>query len=76
MLKLSLKLRRLKRVLRGINDWCFSNISGRVFEARQHLKHLQALCGQNLGDESLRLQESEALRQFMELSNAEESFKK
>ncbi|KAH7835150.1 hypothetical protein Vadar_023333 [Vaccinium darrowii] len=44
-------------------------------EARQYLDSLQSLCSQNLGDDSLKIQEQEALRQFMELSATKESFK-
>ncbi|KAH7842100.1 hypothetical protein Vadar_001489 [Vaccinium darrowii] len=75
MLRLSMKLKRLKPVLRDLNHACFSNISGRVEEAKQHMAHLQLLCAQNVGDENIRAQEKEAVRLYMELSAAEESFK-
>ncbi|XP_058189338.1 uncharacterized protein LOC131306924 [Rhododendron vialii] len=76
MLRLSLKLKRLKPVLWDLNANCFSNISGRVGDARQTMETLQDLCNQNIGDDNLRFQEKEAVRVFMELSVAEESFKK
>ncbi|KAG5524001.1 hypothetical protein RHGRI_030865 [Rhododendron griersonianum] len=76
MLRLSLKLRWLKPVLRDLNANCFSNISGRVMKARTQMENLQNLCSQNLGNESLREMEKEAVRVFMELSATEESFKK
>lgn len=76
MVRLSLKLRRLKPVLRDLNANCFSNISGRVMEARTQMENLQNLCSQNPGNESLREMEKKAIRVFMELSAAEESFKK
>lgn len=76
MLRLSLKLKRLKPILSDLNATCFSNISGRVVEGRQNLEHFQRLCSQNIGNHDLRLQEHEEIRVFMELSGAEESFKK
>ncbi|KAH7840355.1 hypothetical protein Vadar_015873 [Vaccinium darrowii] len=76
MFRLSMKLKRLKPVLRDLNHTCFSNISGRVEEAKQHMAHLQLLCAQNVGDENIRAQEKEVVRLYMELSAAEESFKK
>lgn len=76
MLRLSLKLKRLKPNLRDLNANCFSNISGRVVEARQHMESLQARCTQHIRDENLKNQEVEAVKVFMELSAVEESFKK
>lgn len=40
------------------------------------MESLQVRCTQHIGDENLRNQEIEAVRVFMELSAAEESFKK
>ncbi|KAH7863070.1 hypothetical protein Vadar_012922 [Vaccinium darrowii] len=76
MFRLTMKLKRLKPVLRELNKKCFSNISHRVVEARQHMDALQLLCAQNAGDDNIRAQEKEAVRLYMELSAAEESFKK
>lgn len=45
-------------------------------EARQQMESLQGLCSLNVGDDNLRNQEKEAITVFMELSAAEEAFKK
>ncbi|KAF7126842.1 hypothetical protein RHSIM_Rhsim11G0022800 [Rhododendron simsii] len=74
MLSFSLKLKRLKPVLKNLNSQCFSNISGRVMEARSNMELLQAQCLLNLGDDSIQDLEKDAIRTYMELSAAEESF--
>ncbi|KAF7114522.1 hypothetical protein RHSIM_RhsimUnG0084700 [Rhododendron simsii] len=74
MLSFSLKLKRLKPVLKNLNSQCFSNISGRVMEARSNMELLQAQCLLNLGDDSIHDLEKDAIRTYMELSVAEESF--
>lgn len=51
MLRVSLKLKRLKPILSDLNATCFSNISGRVVEARQNLEHFQRLCNQSSIDQ-------------------------
>ncbi|KAI8572120.1 hypothetical protein RHMOL_Rhmol01G0173700 [Rhododendron molle] len=76
MLRFSLKLRRLKFVLKDLNFKCFSNICSRVAQAREELSQVQSLCFSNPFDATLCAKEKEVLRTFMELSLAEEEFKK
>lgn len=76
MLKLSLKLRRLKGPLRVFNKAHYSNICSRVEVARANLTQLQSLCFATPRDVALHEQEKEAMCSFMELSAAEESFKR
>lgn len=49
---------------------------GRVGKAREELCHVQSLCFSNPHDADLCAKEKELLRSFMELSSAEEDFKK
>ncbi|KAH7850084.1 hypothetical protein Vadar_027677 [Vaccinium darrowii] len=76
LLQFSLKLKRLKLVLKDLNKRCFSNLCSRVGQAREELCHLQSLCFSNPHDADLCAKEKELLRSFMELSLAEEDFKK
>ncbi|KAH7863756.1 hypothetical protein Vadar_021610 [Vaccinium darrowii] len=76
MLKLSLKLKRLKPVLRQLNKAHYSNISLRVEEARSKLHQIQEDYFAHPHDPVLCEAEKMALSQFMVLSLAEEGFKK
>lgn len=62
MLRFSLKLRRLKFVLKDLNLRCFSNICSRVAQAREELSQVQSLCFSNPFDATLCAKEKEVLR--------------
>lgn len=76
LLKLSLKLKRLKPVLRQLNKAHYSNISLRVEEARSKLHQIQEDYFSHPHDPILSEAEKMALSQVMVLSLAEEGFKK
>lgn len=75
-LRLCEKLRRLKPVLRAFNKKFFSKIGERVCQAREELIHVQEQCAQGPYDSALVDFEQELYVKFVELSLAEESFKK
>lgn len=76
MVVLSVKLKRLKGVLREFNKKGYSGISSRVQMARAELTRVQERCFTNLFDATLGLLEKEKMKTFVELSLAEESFLK
>ncbi|KAI8527724.1 hypothetical protein RHMOL_Rhmol12G0096700 [Rhododendron molle] len=76
MFVLSVKLKRLKGVLREFNKKSYSGISSRVQMARAELTRVQERCFTNPFDATLGLLEKEKMKIFMELSLVEESFLK
>ena len=76
MLRVCLKLRRLEPILKALNKKCYSNISQRVIDAKNELIRLQECCSYSPVDPSNVLLEREALHKYIDLSNAEESFKR
>ncbi|KAH7866733.1 hypothetical protein Vadar_024219 [Vaccinium darrowii] len=70
------KLQRLKPVLRAFNKRFFSQIGERVLQARQELTHVQEQCFQSPFDGALADMEKELYLKFIDLSQAEEAFKK
>ncbi|KAG5564631.1 hypothetical protein RHGRI_000728 [Rhododendron griersonianum] len=74
--KLYEQLSRLKPVLREFNKKFFSQISERVVKAREELLHVQEQCFQNPYDAALVHLEKDLHLKFIDLSLAEESFKK
>lgn len=70
------KLKRLKPVLRSFNTSYFSHLSARVDMARQALADEQLQLATLSQNQQLHDQEKELLVSFIDLSYAEESFKK
>lgn len=74
--RLSLKLRRLKLVLKGFHKQNFSHVSGRMTRARANLAKIQELCFRFPQDQYLSDLEKDLVQQFFTLGYAEEAFKK
>ncbi|KAI8561587.1 hypothetical protein RHMOL_Rhmol04G0351900 [Rhododendron molle] len=70
------KLVRLNPVLRAFNKKNFSDIGGRVDQARQELASIQEQSFQRPHDTAFIEEEKNLPTRFVELSSAEESFKK
>lgn len=73
---LYIKLKRLKTVLRDFNKNFYSGISTKVAHAREELTQFQSHCSQNPCDLVLTELERDLYLKFIDLSLAEESFKK
>lgn len=76
ILRLSNKLRRLKPVLIAFNKQRYGNISGRVTQARLELEAIQEQCFNHPGDGASQELERDLLCKLLNLSTAEESYKK
>ncbi|KAG5558768.1 hypothetical protein RHGRI_008653 [Rhododendron griersonianum] len=76
MFVLSTKLKRLKSVLRKLNLECYSNISKRVYAAKEELDVIQEQLFKTPFDLVLSNTEKEILNKYVELRIAEESFLK
>lgn len=74
--RLGLKLKRLKPVLKGLNQHYYSDISGRVTQLRMELGQIQAQYQGDPDNIALRDREQEVYLKFVEMSGAEEAFKK
>lgn len=74
--RLHLKFKRLKLALKALNHHHYSDISGRVANLRLEFGQLQAQCQTDPGNLLLIDKEQEMYLQFVDLSNAEEAFKK
>ncbi|KAH7836824.1 hypothetical protein Vadar_006119 [Vaccinium darrowii] len=76
MLRLINKLRHLKPVLIAFNKQRYGNISGRVTQARLELEAIQEQCFNHPGDGASQELERDLLCKLLNLSTAEESYKK
>lgn len=76
MARLSLKLKCLKSSLRNLNKSCFSDLSKRVMEAKEELVRIQETFSQSTIDSATLRMGREALLKYIDLSKAEESFKR
>ncbi|KAH7840791.1 hypothetical protein Vadar_021656 [Vaccinium darrowii] len=74
--RLGLKLKRLKPVLKGLNQHYYSDISGRVTQLRMELGQIQAQFQGDPDNIALQEREQEVYLNFVEMSGAEEAFKK
>ncbi|KAI3472118.1 hypothetical protein Pfo_029606 [Paulownia fortunei] len=76
MFRVCKKFKLIKIALKKLNKHEFSDISKRVNEAKSKLESIQRLIDENPLDNTLHHKERVLLKDFHELSNAEESFMK
>ncbi|KAA8514957.1 hypothetical protein F0562_018256 [Nyssa sinensis] len=74
MLRLNLKLKRLKRQLKGFNSRFFSNVSTRVTQAKEVLRNIQTNLYQDPQNHSLLQDEKSARIAYAYLSLAKEAY--
>lgn len=67
-------LKRLKKELKKLNKDQFSDLSNRVLRAKERMENLQKLVQQNLLDGNLCKEEASAVKEYGDLSRAEENF--
>lgn len=74
MYQLCTRLKRLKKELKKLNKDQFSDLSNRVLRAKERMENLQKLVQQNPLDGNLCKEEASAVKEYGDLSRAEESF--